>query len=48
LFIAFAPVDNPQIAVAVIIENGSSGSRIAAPIARSIMDLYLGVSNAGK
>jgi len=42
LFISFAPVDNPQIAVAVVIENGSSGSRVAAPIARAIMDEYLG------
>ncbi|MCH8059812.1 MAG: penicillin-binding protein 2 [Proteobacteria bacterium] len=47
LFIAFAPVDNPRIAVAVIVENGSSGSRVAAPIARKIMDAYLGYgSNA--
>lgn len=42
LFISFAPVENPQIAVSVIIENGSSGSRVAAPIARAIMDEYLG------
>ncbi len=42
LFISFAPLDNPQIAVAVIIENGSSGSRVAGPIARAIMDEYLG------
>jgi len=42
LFVAFAPVDNPRIAVAVVVENGSSGSRIAAPIARQIMDEYLG------
>ncbi|MEJ2171261.1 MAG: penicillin-binding protein 2 [Woeseiaceae bacterium] len=42
LFISFAPLDNPQIAVAVIVENGSSGSRVAAPIARAIMDEYLG------
>jgi len=41
LFVAFAPVDNPQIAVAVIIENGGSGSRVAAPVARKIMDYYL-------
>ncbi|MCH7821510.1 MAG: penicillin-binding protein 2 [Proteobacteria bacterium] len=45
LFIAFAPVDNPRIAVAVIVENGSSGSRVAAPIARKIMDSYLGFSS---
>jgi len=42
LFISFAPLDNPRIAVAVIVENGSSGSRVAAPIARRIMDQYLG------
>ena len=42
LFVAFAPLDNPRIAVAVIVENGSSGSRVAAPIARQIMDEYLG------
>lgn len=42
LFIAFAPLEDPKIAVAVVIENGSSGSRVAAPIARSVMDQYLG------
>ena len=42
LFIAFAPLEQPQIAVAVIVENGSSGSRVAAPIARAVMDEYLG------
>jgi penicillin-binding protein 2 len=41
LFIAFAPVDNPQIAVAVVAENGGSGSRSAAPIARKVIDYYL-------
>lgn len=45
LFISFAPLDNPRIAVAVIIENGSSGSRVAGPIARAIMDEYLGYSD---
>jgi penicillin-binding protein 2 len=42
LFVAFAPLDDPRIAVAVVVENGSSGSRVAAPIARQIMDEYLG------
>lgn len=46
LFISFAPLENPQIAVAVIVENGSSGSRVAAPIARAIMDQYLGYNDA--
>lgn len=41
LFVAFAPVENPQIAVAVIVENGGGGSTTAAPIARKVMDAYL-------
>ena len=41
LFIAFAPVDEPRIAVAVIVENGGSGSSAAAPIARKVIDAYL-------
>lgn len=44
LFISFAPIDNPKIAVAVVVENGSSGSRTAAPIARAVMDRYLGAN----
>lgn len=42
LFIAFAPVEDPRIAVAVIVENGGSGSSTAAPIARDVIDSYLG------
>jgi len=42
LFLAFAPFDEPRIAVAVIVENGSSGSSVAAPIAKAVMDQYLG------
>ncbi len=41
LFIAFAPVEKPRIALAVVVENGGSGSRTAAPIARKVMDYYL-------
>jgi penicillin-binding protein 2 len=40
LFIAFAPVDNPRIALAVLVENGGGGSKTAAPIARKVMDYY--------
>lgn len=40
-FIAFAPAENPKIAVAVIVENGGHGGSVAAPIARSVMDSYL-------
>jgi len=42
LFIGFAPADDPKIAVAVIVENGGGGGSVAAPIARVIMDAYLG------
>jgi penicillin-binding protein 2 len=41
LFIAFAPLDNPVIALAVVVENGASGSKSAAPVARKILDEYL-------
>lgn len=41
LFIAFAPVDVPEIAIAIIVENGGSGSTSAAPIARKLFDHYL-------
>lgn len=41
LFVAFAPVDEPRIAVAVIVENGGHGGSVAAPIARAVMDSYL-------
>lgn len=41
LFIAFAPADEPRIAVAVIVEHGGGGSTVAAPIARQVMDAYL-------
>lgn len=41
LFVSFAPVEDPQIAVAVIVENGEGGSSQAAPVARKMMDAYL-------
>ncbi len=40
-FVAFAPIEAPRIAVAVLVENGRSGSGTAAPIARTVMDAYL-------
>ena len=42
LFIAFAPVAQPRIAVAVVVENGGSGSSVAAPLAGIVIDAYLG------
>ncbi len=41
LFIAFAPAENPSIAISVLVENGGHGSRTAAPIARKVLDFYL-------
>ncbi len=41
LFIGYAPAEAPQIAVAVLVEHGGSGGRVAAPIARQVMDAYL-------
>jgi penicillin-binding protein 2 len=41
LFIAFAPLDNPIIAMLCIVENGGFGARAAAPIARTVLDYYL-------
>ena len=41
IFIAFAPKDNPKIAISIIVENGYWGSRWAAPIASLMTELYL-------
>ncbi|MBC8119053.1 MAG: penicillin-binding protein 2, partial [Burkholderiaceae bacterium] len=41
LFIAFAPAEDPKIALAVIVENGGFGARAAAPIARMVIDYHL-------
>ncbi|MGE8362892.1 penicillin-binding protein 2 [Pseudomonas sp.] len=41
LFVAYAPADNPQIAVSVMVENGESGSGVAAPVAKAVMDAWL-------
>lgn len=41
LFIAFAPIEDPKIAIAIIVENGEHGASAAAPIARKMADLYL-------
>jgi penicillin-binding protein 2 len=40
-FIAFAPVSDPKIAIAVLVENGGFGGATAAPIAQKVMDAYL-------
>jgi len=40
-FIAYAPANDPKIAVAVLVENGGFGAEVAAPIARKVLDAYL-------
>ena len=47
LFVGFAPADNPQIAVAVMVENGESGSGVAAPVLKQVMDAWL-LDESGK
>src|SRR5918912_1948812 len=41
LFIAFAPLESPRIALAVIVENGGFGARAAAPVARTVLDYFM-------
>ena len=45
LFISFAPAENPhiepQIAIAVFVENGEHGSSVAGPVAKQVIDTYL-------
>jgi penicillin-binding protein 2 len=40
LFTAFAPIEDPQVAIAVIVENAGSGSSKAAPLAKALLDVY--------
>jgi penicillin-binding protein 2 len=40
-FIAFAPADDPVIALSVLVENGGGGSSVAGPVAREVLDHYL-------
>ncbi|GBF34890.1 penicillin-binding protein 2 [Desulfocucumis palustris] len=48
LFVAFAPYENPEIAVSVIIEYGGKGSGIAGPVARQILDAYFNLKKLPK
>ncbi len=45
LFIAYAPVEEPQVAIGILVENGEHGSTTAAPIARQVFDVYMGLSD---
>ncbi len=40
LFVSFAPRDNPEIAVAVVVEHAGHGGSVAAPVARKVIEAY--------
>ena len=41
IFIGYAPHDNPRYSIAVIVENGESGGRVAGPIAKKVLEELL-------
>lgn len=41
IFIGYAPYDSPEVVITVFIENGESGSRVAAPMAGTMLDYYM-------
>ncbi len=41
LFVAFAPLESPRIALAIVVENGGFGARTAAPLARAVLDYFM-------
>ncbi|MCE5323429.1 penicillin-binding protein 2 [bacterium] len=47
-FVCFAPLEDPQIAVACIVEHGRHGASAAAPVCRAIMDVYFGKKKIGE
>jgi penicillin-binding protein 2 len=46
LFLSFAPMDAPKLALGIIVENGESGAHTAAPIARELFDFYFALPGA--
>lgn len=44
LYVGYAPLEDPEILVAVVVEQGGGGSSAAAPIARKILDAYFGLT----
>lgn len=43
LFVAYAPVDQPEVAVSVVVENAGHGGSVAAPVARDVLASYFGL-----
>jgi penicillin-binding protein 2 len=46
-FTSYAPADNPEIAVTVIVEHGGGGGAVAAPIVRRILETYFKLKEEG-
>jgi peptidoglycan glycosyltransferase (EC 2.4.1.129) len=46
LYVAFGPATNPEIAIAVVVENGGYGATAAAPIAKAIFQTYFSKSKS--
>lgn len=47
LFVAYAPADDPQIAVGVVVEHGMHGGSAAGPVAREVMKQFFGIREEG-
>jgi cell division protein FtsI/penicillin-binding protein 2 len=47
-FTAYAPADNPRVAITVLVEHGGHGSEVAAPIAFRLLDRYFELYPAGE
>jgi penicillin-binding protein 2 len=47
LYVAFGPAENPEIAIAVVVENGGYGAKSAAPIAKAMFQTYFSKSKSG-
>jgi penicillin-binding protein 2 len=45
LFIAFAPSENPELVIAIVVENGGHGGSTAGPIAKKVFDAYINGTN---
>jgi penicillin-binding protein 2 len=48
LFLAFAPYEEPEVAISVVVGYGGKGSGIAGPVARQILDAYFDLQNNSK
>ncbi len=44
-FIGFAPAETPQVVIVVLVENGGAGGRVAAPVAREVLEHIFGINN---